>query len=191
MPPSELVEIHRRLLSAYRAAHGPLPCWKHLDPVSQLIHTMLGKRTRDPVARRAFKVLCHRFMFWTELADLPPAMLQKLIEPVTFADQKAIELGQALQGVTARHGALELDFLDSWPVEPARSWLERLSGVGPKTSAAVVNFSTLKKPALVADTHYLRFSERFGLIAKGASTTVAHRTLAALVPPDMTADDLE
>lgn len=191
MPQSPIVEIHRRLLAAYSAAHGNLPRWRYLDPVSQLAHTMVSGRTTEQVAKRAFKALCHRFMLWTEVMDLPVAALQSLIEPVKFADRKAMHLGQAFHQIVAYRGALELEFLDSWPVGPARSWLERLSGVGPKTSAAIVNFSTLNKPALVVDTNYLRFSRRFGLVDWRVSTLAAHRTLADLIPDDMGAADLE
>ena len=63
-----------------------------------------------------------------------------------------------------KRGVLSLDFLADLPVEEARAWLERLPGVGPKTSAAVLSFSTLRRPALPVDSHHHRVAARTGLI---------------------------
>ena len=66
--------------------------------------------------------------------------MRDLLCPVTYPDEKADWLPAALKQITARSGALSLEFLATWPVEEAFAWLVKLSGVGPKAAAAVLNF---------------------------------------------------
>ena len=69
-------------------------------------------------------------------------------------------------------------------VPDARAWLERLPGVGPKTSAAVLSFSVLRRPALPVDSHHHRVAVRTGLIPAGLAVGPSHQVLAAQLPPD-------
>lgn len=125
------------------------------------------------------------------LAQAPTDSVLQLIRPVTFAERKAVQIGDALQRVSNLRGALTLEFLRERSVDDARAWLEDLPGVGPKVSAAVVNFSTLHMPALVVDSHYLRIARRLEFIAARTCDNEASRSLSRLVPKEMTADDLQ
>ncbi len=61
---------------------------------------------------------------------------------VLLTEQKAPRIQEVLRLVGERRGGeLSLDFLAGLPVREARDWLESLTGVGPKTSAAVLLFS--------------------------------------------------
>lgn len=191
MRPSRLAEVHHHLLKAHIAAHGPLDEWLQLDPVSQMVLAILDGRTRDEVSMRVFDELRYRFVWWNALLNMSTGAVEQLIRPVTFAERKAGQLQRALQKITNFCGTLNLDFLGDRSVEDARSWLEDLPGVGPKVSAAVVNFSTLHMRALVIDSHYLRVAKRLGLVERNASDKAANRSLARQVPSGMTADDLQ
>ncbi len=191
MEPSPFAEIHRRLLKTYILRHGALPRWVAFDPITQLVLAILDSRTRESVAKGAFQRLRQKFERWDALLDVPAETITQLIKPVTFADKKAVHLKEALQTIHLARGALTLDFLERQPVETARTWLQTLPGVGPKISAAVVNFSTLHMPALVVSTHYLRVAKRLGLIAPNATDQSANVSLAQLIPSNMTADDLQ
>jgi endonuclease-3 len=85
---------------------------------------------------------------------------------------------------------LSLDFLSDLPVRAARDWLESLTGVGPKTSAAVLLFSRLRMPALPVDSHHHRVAQRLALIPENISVAPAHRLLEAQLPPDWTAQQV-
>ncbi len=122
------------------------------------------------------------FPEWDALCDASPAAVQLLLQGVTFAEAKSVQLPAALRKIRDRRGEVDLDFLDTWPVEPARLWLMELPGVGPKVSAAVLNFSRLRKRALVIDTHYLRVVRRLGLIGTGVGDDRAYRVLERLLP---------
>ena len=50
--------IHRRLCGVY---HCPIPYFHDLDPVSELISSLLSHRTRNADSGRAFKALRARF----------------------------------------------------------------------------------------------------------------------------------
>lgn len=185
---NRLLKIHRLLLSAFGR---PAACIR-LDPVSQLVLTMLSARTRSRIAKRAFEKLANRFAQWEMVAHLPAQSLYRMIYPVTFAERKAIFLPRALQHIMQLKGsALSLDFLDAWPVDEAQTWLESLPGIGPKTSAAILNFSPLHKPVLVVDTAHLRAAARIGLVPPKASIAIASRMLAQQIPYDWSADDIE
>ena len=62
---------------------------------------------------------------------------------------------------------------------PAPGW-SRCPGVGPKTSAAVLLFSRLRKPALPVDSHHYRVAVRLGLLSARVPVGRSHAVLAAL-----------
>jgi endonuclease III len=75
-------------------------------------------------------------------------------------------------------------------VVEARTWLETLSGVGPKTSAAVLSFSHLRRRALPVDSHHHRVAMRLGLIPASVSVGPAHALLEAQLPADWSAQQV-
>ncbi|MBL7309446.1 endonuclease III domain-containing protein, partial [Escherichia coli] len=89
-----------------------------------------------------------------------------------------------------RCGGLDLAFLADMEVEAARAWLQAIPGVGPKTSAAVLSFSTLRMPALPVDSHHHRVAQRLGLIGKTVDVGPSHPILRAQLPADWSAQDL-
>jgi len=70
------------------------------------------------------------------------------------------------------------------PVAEARAWLQSIPGIGPKTSAAVLAFSTLRRAALPVDSHHHRVAQRTGLILSSLGVGPAHAVLAAQLPPE-------
>ena len=72
-------------------------------------------------------------------------LVETLLAGVRWPEQKAPRIQQVLREITARcDGILSLDFLADLEIVAARAWLESMSGVGPKTSAAVLLFSLLR-----------------------------------------------
>lgn len=182
-----LLSIHRRL----RRQYGPQGPHVLLDPVSQLVMGLIGGKTRGDISTTVFRALKGRFRDWESLRDAPVQEIRHLIAPVTFAEVKARRLKSALQMVTASQGALTLDLLKPMPVSASLNWLEQLPGVGRKTAATVLNFSTLRKPALVIDTHHLRVARRLGLIRQRAGTVEAFEQLSPLLPQQWGAPNVD
>ncbi len=179
--------IHQRLCQVYGC---PIPYFHNLDPLSELVSALLSHRTRNADSGRAFKQIQQAFSSWESVRDGDVAAVQQAIAPCTWPEQKAPRLQAVLRGITERRGELSLDFLTELSVPEARAWLEALPGVGPKTSAAVLCFSTLRRPALPVDSHHHRVAARTGLIGPKVAVGPSHQVLAAQLPPDWSAQQV-
>ncbi|WP_286130384.1 endonuclease III domain-containing protein [Solirubrum puertoriconensis] len=173
---------HERLCQLYGA---PFRFFSVKDPMSELISAVLSHRTRNQDSHRAYQQLRARFTTWAEVRDAPTAEVEEAISPCTWPEQKAPRIQAILRELTERlQGHLALEFLGELPVPEAREWLETLPGVGPKTSAATLLFSTLRRPAMPVDSHHHRVAQRLGLIGPKVGTEASHALLEALLPPD-------
>jgi endonuclease-3 len=174
---SKTIQVHHKLLEAYGE-----PAWRpHLDPVSELVSTILSQNTNDVNRDVAFDRLRARFPTWEQVRDADLEQVIEAIRPAGLANQKGPRIQEALRYITQERGELELDFLAEWPVEDAKAWLSSMKGVGPKTAAIVLLFS-LGQPAFPVDTHVHRVTKRLGLIGPRASREKAHDLLEQLVP---------
>ena len=171
-------EVRQRLAGAYGE-----PCHvRDLDPVSELVSTILSQNTNDLNRDVAFGRLRQRFPTWQEVLGAETETVVDAIRPAGLANQKAPWIQGALRAILDERGELELDFLGDWPVQEAKAWLSALQGVGPKTAAIVLLFA-LGRPAFPVDTHIHRVSRRLGLIGPRVTREKAHDLLEELVPP--------
>lgn len=184
---ARLLEIHRRLCLVYSC---PVAYFRTHDPLSELVSSLLSHRTRNAASGAAFRALKARWSDWAAVRDADPAEVEAAIAGVTWPEQKAPRIQTILRTITEMRGELSLDFLAEMPVEDARAWLEQLPGVGPKTSAAVMCFSSLRRPALPVDSHHHRVAVRTGLIPPNVAVGPSHRVLAAQLPADWTAQQI-
>ena len=190
-----VLAVHARLCAEYGC---PIGYFHDLDPLSELVSSLLSHRTKNRDSGRAFRQLRAAFPTWPEVRDAPVAEVQAAISPVTWPEQKAPRIQATLREVAARLagtpgealGEDALDFLAALPVREARDWLEGIPGVGPKTSAAVLSFSRLRLPALPVDSHHHRVAQRLGLIPASVDVGPAHAWLEAQLPPDWDAQQV-
>lgn len=181
------LEIHRLLCTVYGC---PVAYFHSLDPLSELVSSLLSHRTRNAASGAAFKALRRRWPDWESVRDAPAAEVEAAIAGVTWPEQKAPRIQAILRRITERVGSLSLDLLSGMPVPDARAWLEELPGVGPKTSAAVLSFSTLRQAALPVDSHHHRVAVRTGLIPAGLAVGPSHAVLSAQLPEDWDAQQV-
>ena len=177
---TRLVEVHWQL----REFYGQPPEREVWDPLKQFIYSLLSSRTKTEVTFEVVAELERRFATWDALRDAPVAEIEDAIRPVTFPEQKAVNLKKALQEITEKCGALSLDFLKGYKTEKIRAWLERFDGVGSKTSGAVVNFSSLRRRAMCVDSHHLRVTERLGFVPKSAGARETEKRLMEMAPAE-------
>ena len=175
---AKALEVTRRLTELYGVAE-----WSKKDPLSMLVDIILSHRTRDEQTAAAYDNLVKRFGSWEAMRDAPTSEVQEAIDNVNWPEVKAPRLQALMRRITEERGELNLDFLRDIPVEEGAAWLDRLEGVGPKTTAAVLLFSS-RKPILPVDTHVHRVSIRLGLIGKKVTADNAHALLQALLPND-------
>lgn len=169
--------VHERLLDTYGQ-----PERQRLDPVSELVCTILSQNTNDLNRDVAYAALRARFPSWEAVRDAPVEDVIEAIRPAGLANQKGPRIQAALHAITAERGRLDLGFLADLPVEEAKAWLTRLNGVGPKTAAIILLFS-LDRPAFPVDTHVHRVTGRLGLIGPRVTAEQAHDLLEELIPP--------
>ena len=181
-----LPELQRLLLEHYGAPPARVP-W---DPLKQFIYSLLSSRTKTDESHQVMRDLAARYSTWEELRDAPLEEIERTIAVVTFPEVKAPRLKAALLQITARYGTLTLDFLAKYRTEKIRQWLESFEGVGPQISAAVVNFSTLRRRALCVDANHLRVVQRLALTPRADGGTTEER-LMRLIPEDWDAEMLD
>ena len=172
--------VHQLLIEEY----GQREWRPRLDPLSELIFTILSQNTSDVNRDRAWSRLKARFPTWESVLAADTAELAEAIRPGGLANVKAPRIQEVLRVIKREQGEFTLDFLAEMKVDEARRWLTSLHGVGPKTAAIVLLFS-LGKPAFPVDTHVHRVSQRLGLIGLKTSREQAHDALEKLLPPEI------
>lgn len=170
--------IHRRL----ERVHGPLDPPRRMDPLEELILTILSQNTSDVNRDRAYGRMRERFPRWEEVAEAPLAALRDAIRPGGLANTKAPRIRRVLREIREREGTLDLEWMREASDDEVTDYLVSLPGVGRKTAACVLAFS-LERPVIPVDTHVLRVSKRLGLVSEKASADRAHDELADLVAP--------
>ncbi|WP_426957128.1 endonuclease III domain-containing protein [Muricoccus radiodurans] len=183
----KLLEVHARLCAAYGC---PIAYFHDLDPLDELVSSLLSHRTRNADSARAFRNLRDRFPDWEAVRDASTAEVQEALSPCTWPEAKAPALQKTLRAITAARGTLNLDHLADMPVPQAREWLEALPGVGPKTSAAVLSFSRLRRRALPVDSHHHRVAQRLHLIPANLAVGPSHRVMEAMLPDEWDAQQV-
>ncbi len=185
-PDPRLPRLHQLLLEHYGAPPPRVP-W---DPLTQFIYSLLSSQTRTEESQQVMRDLRLQFATWEDLRGAPLAEIERTIAVVTFPEVKAPRLKAALLQITARYGSLTLDFLARYRTEKIREWLEQFEGVGPQISAAVVNFSTLRRRALCVDANHLRVTQRLALTPRADAGTTEQR-LMRIIPEDWDAMKLD
>lgn len=179
LPPEEKApEVQKRLAWEY----GDLVWRPSIDPLSELVLTILSQHTSDTNRDRAFAEMRRRYPTWEEVRDAPTPELVDAIRSGGLANQKAPRIQDTLRRIWEERGELNLDFLTDMPVEKAKVWLGSFRGVGPKTAACVLMFSC-GMPVLPVDTHVYRVSQRLGLIGPRVNAEQAHTVLEDLLEP--------
>ncbi|SFT20258.1 endonuclease III domain-containing protein [Mucilaginibacter polytrichastri] len=182
-----VLEAHHRLYLVYGSKIRYL--YKR-DPLSELVDTILSQRTKNRDSAQAFTNLIEQFGTWEKVRDAPVEEVLQAIKPSTWPEQKAPRLQQILRLITERRGELTLDFLADMDVYDARQWLEKLPGVGPKSSAATLSFSNLRARALPVDSHHFRVAVRLGIIDAKIGEGKANRVLENLLPESFSAKEV-
>ncbi|TGE23317.1 endonuclease III domain-containing protein [Hymenobacter metallicola] len=176
------LRAHELLCAEYGA---PFRFFSTKDALSELISALLSHRTRNQESHRAYQQLRAQFPTWEAVRDAPTEAVEQAISACTWPEQKAPRIQAVLREISTRCGGpCDLGFLADMPVAEARAWLETISGIGPKTSAATLLFSSLRIPAMPVDSHHHRVAQRLGLIGPKVGEGPAHKLLEAFLPPD-------
>jgi endonuclease-3 len=190
----DLGELQGRLLR-WNGPPAPRVVW---DPLTHLVYSLISSRTKDAESIATLRELRERYdgwptgpnswdeVRWELLRDAPVQEIEDTLRLVTFPERKAPQLKRTLERITERTGALSLAFLARYRTEKIRAWIEELPGAGVKASAAVVNFSSLRRAAIAIDGHHQRIAIRLGVVPEKATARQVEAALMPLVPADWT-----
>ena len=172
----------RAIAARLERRFGPLEPPRSVDPLDELVLTVLSQHTSDVNAERAFAELRRAFPGgWPEVVDASTEDVADAIRRGGLANSKAPRIQAILREVREREGAYALTPLRWLPDDEARAYLISLPGVGPKTAAVVLSFA-LGRDAMPVDTHVHRVTGRLGWIPPRASAERADRLLNDLIP---------
>jgi endonuclease III len=171
-------EVQNLLLKSYGMPEwgGPMPV------LDELVSTILSQNTNDRNRDRAFQNLKQRLPSWEMVRDAPTSEVIASIRSAGLANQKGLRIQSILRQVTLEHGSLDTGFLRQMSPGEVHDWLSKFKGVGPKTTAIVMQFS-LGIPAFPVDTHIYRVTGRLGLRPQKMTVEDAHVHLAKLFSP--------
>ncbi len=177
--PAFVRDVHRRLESTY----GPLDAPRRLDPLEELLLTVLSQNTNDLNRDRAFAAMRGRYPTWEALAEAAEPELEEAIRPGGLSKIKARRILAILDEIRDREGgSLDVSWMQTASSKRVAAYLLSLPGVGPKTVACVLAFS-LGRPALPVDTHVYRVAQRLGFFGPETDAVRAHAVMEKLVPP--------
>lgn len=161
--------------------YGDVVVDRMLDPIGELVFTILSQNTADINTKRAFNALRSKYANWDDVLDAPDDELAIVIRSSGPFRVKAKRIKASLSEIKRRTGRLDLSHLAEMETQEAMNWLTTLHGVGPKTAAIVLLFC-FEKPVLPVDTHVWRVSKRLGLVPDNASRESTQSLLEEKVP---------
>ena len=131
-------DICRLLIDNY----GDTVVERKLEPVDELVLTILSQNTNDVNMFRAYEQLKAHYPTWDAVLQAPVDELGEVIKPSGFFRVKARRIQATLLEIQDRVGELDLSHLEAMSLDDATEWLVSLHGVGPKTAAIVIRMNT-------------------------------------------------
>lgn len=170
--------LHDRLVDVY----GYPEPQRQLDPLEELVLTILSQNTNDTNRDRAWERLRSRFATWDEVVEAPLEEVEEALRPGGLHRTKAKRIRAVLQRVHERRGSYAMDHLEDLDTDAARAELLSIKGLGAKSVNCILLFS-LGRPAFPVDTHVYRVLARIG-IHRCKTLTGANDELQDAVPDE-------
>ena len=179
-----LTETQRQLqyiAQHLEAVYGTPSPLQNLDPLDELIATILSQSTTNVNSHRAFANLKKRFPDWEQACRARPQTIAAAIKSGGLANVKSVVIKTILQEIKTRRGELSLSFLPEVSVEEGLQFLLSLKGVGPKTARCVLLFAC-GQSVFPMDTHIFRILRRLELLPIKSTDRGAHALMEPLIP---------
>ena len=119
-----------------------------------LIAVMLSAQTTDKRVNMVTKELFSKYETLDELKNAPLDSIINMIRPIGTFNKKALNIKKIAESLIKDCGGI---------VPNDREYLEKLSGVGRKTTNVVLS-NLYNEPCIAVDTHVKRVSNRLNLI---------------------------
>lgn len=143
-----------------------------------LFATRLSAQCTDARVNIVTQDLYREFPTLQSFADAQPEAIEKIIRPCGLGNTKARDIHAAAQYLLEHHDG---------KVPGTMAELIKIPGVGRKTANLILG-DIFHKPAIVADTHCIRLSNRIGLVEGTKDPGKVERALRPIVPPEASSD---
>ena len=143
-----------------------------------LFATRLSAQCTDARVNIVTQDLYREFPTLQSFADAQPEDIEKIIRPCGLGNTKARDVHAAAQYLLEHHDG---------KVPGTMAELIKIPGVGRKTANLILG-DIFRKPAIVADTHCIRLSNRIGLVEGTKDPGKVERALRPIVPPEASSD---
>lgn len=171
-------EIAKRAVEALKKEYPDAVCSLVAgDPFQLLVATRLSAQCTDARVNLVTPALFEKYPTTKAFAKADVSDVEDLIHSCGFFRSKAKDIIGAAQGVLERFDGRVPDTIEE---------LTTLPGVGRKTANLIVG-DVYGKPAVVADTHLIRISNRLGLVETKDPKKV-ELELKKILPPDESND---
>ena len=147
------------------------------DPLQLIIATRLSAQCTDARVNLVTPELFAKYPTIDDYASANIEDVEAIVRPCGFYHMKARDIIGMAQMIRDEYGGTVPDTIDE---------LVKLPGVGRKTANLIVG-DVYGKPAVVADTHLIRISNRLGLVNTKDPYKV-EMELKKLLPPDESND---
>ena len=165
-------EKAQKLQAALRELYPTVSCSLDFQtPLELLAATCLSAQCTDERVNLVTKSLFARCRTAQDYRDIPQAKLEEIIRSCGFYRNKAKNLRALGLALCERHGG---------QVPSTMEELTALPGVGRKTANVILG-TIFHDPGIVADTHCIRLSNRFGLVSS-RDPLIVERELTPLIP---------
>ena len=178
------MELNEKIVKIVTALehHFGIPERKsHLDPLSNLILTVLSQNTNDKNRDQAYQRLKEKFPTWKQVMKADVKLIETAIRPGGLAKLKSERIKDILKWVHQEYGSLNLDNLCAMNPEEAIEKFCQLKGIGVKTISVVLMFSC-GIDIFPVDTHVHRICLLLGLVPKKATAEQTFWMMQPLVP---------
>ena len=172
-----VADIVERLKQRYPSAECALEY--EGEPWRLLVMGRLSAQCTDARVNIVCRDLFARFPTAQSLADAPITEIEDIVRPCGLFRTKAQNIKDACAMLVYQFGGVLPDDMDT---------LLTLPGVGRKIANLLLG-DIYHRPAIVADTHCIRISERLGLTPRGCSSPEqTERSLIPLISPEEQSD---
>ena len=165
------LEIIERLKTEYPDAACSLDydqAWK------LLVSVRLAAQCTDARVNQVVKGLFEKYPDVDALAEAPVEEIEKIVRPCGLGNSKARDISACMKMLKEEYGGKVPDQFEE---------LLKLPGVGRK-SANLMMGDVFGKPAIVADTHCIRLTNRMGLVDQIKDPKKVEMELWKIIPPE-------
>lgn len=145
----------------------------YTKPYELLIATRLSAQCTDERVNKVTPALFERYPTLEAFAEADFDELCEMVHSCGFFRSKAKSIIEMSQDILTRFNGKVPDNIED---------LTSLSGIGRKTANLICG-DIYGKPAIIADTHCIRLSNRLGLVT-GKNPEIVERQLKAVIPPE-------